>query len=108
MDHVEERGLLEAPQRPVNIPDNALWLGGVGAGSWFALFHDESMGKFQYRIQRFGPGGDKECDGFFYLDNEIIDMNKPYQFTYLSHCAMCTIMQTGKKFVLEAIYYPAE
>ena len=104
MDAVKSRGLLEAPVRPTNIPDNAQWLGGVGAGSWFLLEHDSTMGKYQYSIQRFNPNGDKECEELFYLEDNIIDMNKPYQFTYLSHCEMCTIIQEGKEFVLKRLH----
>ena len=105
---VESRGLLETPERVNNIPDSAQWLGGVGAGSWFVLHHDNSMGKYQYRVQRFSMSGELECDALFYLEDAIIDMNKPYHFSYLSHCEKCTILQGEQKFVLEVIYYPAD
>ena len=108
MNTVESRGLLEAPQRHVDIPENAQWLGGVGAGSWFCLLNNDTMGKFQYRIQRYASSGEKECDGLFYLEDEIIDTNLPYQFTYLSHCQKCTIIQGDREFILEAIQYPTE
>ena len=104
---VESRGLLDAPQRHANIPENAQWLGGVGAGSWFCLSNDDKMGKFQYGIQRYAPTGEKECDGLFYLEDEFIDLNQPYQFTYLSHCEKCTILQGEREYILEAIHYPA-
>ena len=107
MGVVESRGALVAPELPDNIPEHAQWLGGVGAGSWFTLLQDKSMEKFQYRVQRFSSDGDEECNGLFYLADDIIDMNKPYQFTYLSHCEICTITQEGKKFVLEVINYPS-
>ena len=108
MVRVKSRGLLEAPERPNSLPENAQWLGGVGAGSWFALHQDMSMGKYQYRVQRFAPNGEVECDGYFYLHDEVIDLSKPYEFTYLSHCEMCTIIQNSKKLILEAIYYPVD
>ncbi|MBL4755731.1 MAG: hypothetical protein JKY52_19320 [Flavobacteriales bacterium] len=108
MSAVESRGLLEAPERHVNIPENAQWLGGVGAGSWFCLLFYETMSKFQYRIQRFAVSGEKECDSLFYLEDDVLDANLPYQFTYLSHCQKCTILQGDREFILEAIRYPTD
>lgn len=106
MEMVKSRGMLEAPERPVDIPEHAQWLGGVGAGSWFVLYHDTSMDKSHYRIQRFSPRGGLECDGMFYLEGASIDLNRPYKFTYLSHCKMCTIVQEGVKYQLEVTAPP--
>lgn len=106
MGSVEAKGLLIAPERPDAIPEHAQWLGGVGAGSWFALHHDATMGRYQYRIQRFSPDGGLECDGTYFLDDDYIDLGQPYQFTYLSHCEVCTVLQGDQKFILELVNYP--
>lgn len=103
MGSVEAKGLLVAPERPETIPEQAQWLGGVGAGSWFTLHHDATMGRYQYRIQRFAPDGDIECDRIYFLEDDYLDIDQAYQFSYLSHCELCTIIQGDHIFVLKAI-----
>ena len=74
----------------INIPEKAQWLSGkVGSGSWFFI----SDKKSKYRIQRFSPEGKLECDRIFTVDNVTFDLNIDYQFTFLSHCKECTIIQ---------------
>tara|TARA_B110000003_G_scaffold266081_1_gene292618 strand:- start:1645 stop:1923 length:279 start_codon:yes stop_codon:yes gene_type:complete len=80
---------MKKPLMPNNIPNTAQWLSGVGAGSWFSI----SKEKTEYRIKRFSPEGMLECDRLFTVDDESFDINKDYQFTYLSHCKECTIIQ---------------
>lgn len=78
------------PKRHINIPEKAQWLcGTVGSGSWFSITEEES----KYRIQRFSPEGKLECDRLFASDNTDFDLNLDYQFTFLSHCKECTIIQ---------------
>ncbi len=79
---------IEKPQIPKNVPENAQWLTGVGAGSWFSLIMENNA----YRIQRFSPEGEVECSRLFTTEGDF-DMNKKYQFTYISHCKECTIIQ---------------
>ena len=77
-------------KRNLNIPEKAQWLSGtVGSGSWFFI----SAKKSKYRIQRFSPEGKLECDRIFTIDNCTFDLHIDYQFTFLSHCKECTIIQ---------------
>ena len=77
-------------KRDINIPDKAQWLSGtVGSGSWFFI----STEKRKYRIQRFSLDGKLECDRIFTVDDSAFDLNIDYQFTFLSHCKECTIIQ---------------
>jgi len=85
---------LEQPVLPINIPVNSQWLSGTGAGSWFAI----AIELKQYRIKRFSPEGKLECDRLFTVDNDSFDINTNYQFTYLSHCKECTIIQNKKTY----------
>ena len=74
----------------INIPKKAQWLSGtVGSGSWFSIAEEGN----KYRIQRFSPEGKLECDRLFTTDNITFDLNIDYQFTFLSHCKECTIIQ---------------
>tara|TARA_B100000768_G_C10985380_1_gene251630 strand:+ start:253 stop:531 length:279 start_codon:yes stop_codon:yes gene_type:complete len=77
-------------KRNINIPDKAQWLSGsVGSGSWFFISNEKS----HYRIQRFSEEGKLECDRLFTLDNNTFNIEIDYQFTFLSHCKECTIIQ---------------
>ena len=74
----------------INIPKKAQWLSGtVGSGSWFSIAEEGC----KYRIQRFSPEGKLECDRLFTTDNITFDLHIDYQFTFLSHCKECTIIQ---------------
>ena len=77
-------------KRHINIPGNAQWLSGtVGSGSWFSITDEKN----KYRIKRFSPEGKLECDRIFTVDNSAFDLHIDYQFTFLSHCKECTIIQ---------------
>ena len=77
-------------KKDINIPDNAQWLSGiVGSGSWFFI----SLEKTKYRIQRISPEGKLECDRLFTVDKSTFNLDTDYQFTFLSHCKECTIIQ---------------
>ena len=74
----------------INIPKKAQWLSGtVGSGSWFSITEEKN----KYRIKRFSPEGKLECDRIFTVDNSAFDLHIDYQFTFLSHCKECTIIQ---------------
>ena len=86
---------LAEPVRHANIPAQAQWLSGEGAGSWFLM----ELHKDGFYITRFSPEGKTECKGIFNKKSpEIFDINREYRFTYISHCSQCTIIQDGHKF----------
>jgi hypothetical protein len=87
-------------KRNSNIPNKAQWLSGtVGSGSWFFI----SAEKRKYRIKRFSPEGKLECDRLFTTDNSTFDLHINYQFTFLSHCKECTIIQN--KIIYKFYHY---
>lgn len=91
---------LPAPERPISIPENAQWLAGEGAGSWFSVCQKTNNPK--YHITRFSPDGIIECSGFFNcLSETTFNLNTPYFFTYLSHCQKVTLVQNKIVFVFE-------
>ena len=82
-------------KRHINVPEKAQWLGGtVGSGSWFSITEKNN----KYRIQRFSPEGELECDRMFTVDNSAFDLRIDYRFTFLSHCKECTIIQNEITF----------
>ena len=82
------------PDRLNSIPQEAQWLGGIGAGSWFILIKDSN----KYRIKRYSPKGILECEGIFNINDSSFNIKESYVFTYLSHCSLCTVIQNNKKY----------
>jgi len=82
-------------KKPSNIPPNSQWLSGIGSGSWF---HIQEIGEL-YRIRRFCPNGSVECDNKFLLINKGFEINKYFEFTYISHCQKCTIKQNELLYI---------
>ena len=78
-------------KRPENISKKAQLLKGIGASSWFEI-ECERIG---YRIKRYSENGVLECNRLFTTSEEF-DINREYEFTYISHCLKCTIIQDNK------------
>ena len=79
---------------PINISKNAQLITGVGASSWFTIKIEGEL----YRIERFSIEGEIECSRLFRVDLPCFDINAKYEFTYLSHCKECTIIQNQKTY----------
>ena len=80
--------------RPTNISDQAQLLKGIGASSWFEIFLENK----KYRINRYSLDGELECSRIFTSIPEGFEINSEYQFTYISHCKECTILQNNKTY----------
>ena len=80
--------------KPITIPKDAMYLGGVGDGAWFTITADEIMN--QFIVKRFTSSGKLE-----YVvrgeSMETIDLNAPWQITYDSHLLFTHIEQNSKK-----------
>lgn len=84
---------LAEPEKPFSVHQDAQWLAGEGAGSWFHL-SAESRG---YRINRYSPSGIIECTGHFdFRKVDDFSLAIPYQFTHLSHCNQVQIKQNDR------------
>ncbi|HMQ77368.1 MAG TPA: hypothetical protein PKE21_14555 [Flavobacteriales bacterium] len=92
---------LPPPARAQNIPADAQWLAGEGAGSWFIIAPLPSNTDI-VSVQRCGPKGHTECRGLFICDehSSAFEAGKPYAITYPSHCARVTLLQNGQVFTL--------
>ena len=78
-------------KRSENISDKAQLIRGIGASSWFTIKQENEA----YRIERFSIDGELECSRLFYVALTSFDVKQPFEFTYLSHCKECTIIQNG-------------
>ena len=95
------KSTLPEPERPPGLPRNVQWLSGEGAGSWFSCEPDGD----NFRVRRFSPKGDLECENIFSVANTgSFDIDRPYSFDHISHCRKIRLNQGGKYFDL--VVYP--
>ena len=87
--------------RPENIEKESQVLEGIGASAWFYISEEEG----QYRITRYSESGDKECSRIFITEMDDFDIRSKYQFTYISNCQECRILQNNKIYVFKTIEY---
>jgi len=93
---------LPEPHRPEFLPKPAQWLAGEGAGSWFYI--EKTNAKKTFEITRFSPRGKIECVANFVVENDKnLNLNLPYRFVHLSHCAFVHIKQNQIVFKLTRI-----
>lgn len=90
---------LASPEKPVNLPQEAQWLAGEGAGSWFYIMPKNE----HYLITRYSPTGKIECESIFELTNKGFDVNMPYVFAHLSHCERVNIQQNSTVYLFKRI-----
>lgn len=83
------------------IPKFAQKLEGKGSSAWFDI-EVLDYEKNQYRIQRYNDLGQIDYVGIF-IALDGFDINKPFEFTYDSHCEYCHIIQKNKKIKFQKI-----
>jgi hypothetical protein len=83
LSKTESVSTLPQPERHPDIPENAQWLGGEGAGSWFVLEFQKKL----LRVTRYSPDGIVECSGLYEEPNgHLIDPNGIFKVNYPSNC----------------------
>lgn len=93
------KSTLLPPQKPQHIPNESQWLAGEGAGSWFCIQLENS----QYKVTRYSPEGNMECESLFNCKTTGFNINKIYKFKHLSHCQSVSICQDNIVFSFERI-----
>lgn len=84
---------LPPPPKHQNVPKEAIWLAGQGAGSWFAL-KTSSKGIL---AERYSPDGYLECAGMYYNDNHDTGINlHNFTLSYPSDCLKITLQTEDK------------
>lgn len=90
------------PSKPTNVPRNAQWLSGDGAGSWFYIKNHIA----NYIVIRYSETGKIECAGIFATHNgEVLDLKLKYSFTYISHCQFVNLHQKNSNIILNRIAF---
>ena len=87
--------------KPANIQETAQLIKGIGASSWFTIKSEGNL----YRIERFSPEGELECSRLFRAEPNTFDINHEHEFTYISHCKECTILQNDRTYKFYANDY---
>lgn len=88
-------------KKPKNISDNAQLLKGIGASSWFEIRKEGD----DFRIKRYSEEGILECSRIFSTNSNKFDINKKYEFTYISNCKQCKIIQDNITFTFNTKDY---
>ncbi|WP_051292637.1 DUF6695 family protein [Olivibacter sitiensis] len=73
-------GLVDEPERPVDLPPHTQWLGGVNEGAWFSLSIVSKSENF-YSVTRYDSKGEMVYQATCVTEREI-DMCRPFYFTY--------------------------
>lgn len=84
---------LPQPIRHTNVPEEAQWLSGEGAGSWFAFAIKDSL----LKVTRYSPQGIVECSGL-YENKDALDLlrnNSNYSLRYPSNCKVVSLKVKG-------------
>lgn len=86
-------GLMDFNSRPIDVPKDAQYLGGVGDGAWF---HAHFINEKHVIIKRFTT---EWCLEYTVLGRPVegIDPKKTFKFTYDSHLLFTHIIQNGTK-----------
>jgi hypothetical protein len=92
------KSILPAPARNENIPENAQWLSGEGAGSWFNLDGYNS----ELKVTRYSPEGNIECDGIFVNQQGLSGLSiQKLRLSHPSDCRAITLTNGDRLFKFE-------
>ena len=80
-------GSFSEPNRPKNLPENALWLGGLGEGAWYTM---EILDMHSVNIQRYMANGMLEFVNQ-YESITPLDLNACYSIHYDTHYHLATL-----------------
>ncbi|MBX2828647.1 MAG: hypothetical protein KTR22_10810 [Flavobacteriaceae bacterium] len=84
-----------------NLPPTVQKLTGTGSNAWFELVNDEDLPKSHFRIRRYNDLLEVDYDGIY--TSRLFDIQKPFKFTYDSHCGFCHVIQEERKIRLDGV-----
>jgi hypothetical protein len=92
------KSTLPQPIRDPMIPENAQWLSGEGAGSWFDLNFQGDL----LKVTRYSPAGDMECSGIFKNStSENINFLERMRIIHPSNCNRVTLVHEDSEHIFE-------
>ncbi len=86
-----------------NLPKSVFCLAGTGGNTYFQL--DKTEKSHLFRIRRYSEYGDLEIDEIYQLQSIGFNVNKAYEFSYISNGIAVKIKQADKVFTLKNIKY---
>ena len=87
-------GHMDFASKPISVPKDAQYLGGVGDGAWFHIRSAPEEDKVV--IKRFTSKGELEYV-ILGAAMEPFDLSQPFEITYDSHLLFTHIKQHGRK-----------
>ena len=103
LNRTELKSTLLPPERHPDIPENAKWLSGEGAGSWFVLEFLEEL----LELTRYSPGGIIECSGTYEEANgNSFGPGDSYTVDYPSNCNVVSLKLDKTKLIFKRISSP--
>jgi len=86
---------------PSNIPSDAQWLGGIGAGAFYWMESKTEL----YEITSWNEDGKQLWRALFSPTKSNFDIHQSYDFTYLSHHLEVNILQGKEKYTFHNVAY---
>lgn len=87
-------GAMDFRSKPISIPKEASYLGGVGDGAWYTVKYQKDK---QFVIKRFTTRGVLEYVVLGEVEGQLFDEQLPFDVTYDSHLLFTHIVQNGRK-----------
>ncbi len=99
-------GAMKFNSKPITVPKNAMYLGGVGDGAWYTVTYNEE--NLLFTIKRFTSDGQLEYV-FQGVALSSFDPKENWSITYDSHMLFTHIKQNGVKIKIEhTVQLPTE
>lgn len=93
-------GQLDRPTTPVNLVENAQWLGGIGEGMWFQILNDETR-ESHYWVESYTSSGLLINRVPTLCPQQSLDIQKPFEITTQMDGQHFTIVQGDIKYLLK-------
>lgn len=90
------------PKKVEGLHENAQWLSGIAAGSWYEIHKTEALN--QYRYRRISPYGNIDCDAVFIVEDSSFNYKKQYKVVHYSNCHFFHVKQNEKVFKFNRKY----
>ena len=98
LDNKTLKTTLQPPPRDAKIPENAQWMSGEGAGSWFIFKVEKSL----LWVTRYSPDGLIECTGQYENQNShSVLPDNSFRITYPSNCKVVSLANKDRKLRFE-------
>jgi hypothetical protein len=92
-------GLINQPERPLNLPPEAQWLGGIGEGAWYTYTFTQND---EIKVSRYDKDGQLEFENTYLAPNDVL-FSEEIKIHYDSHYSQTTLLINGHSVKLERV-----